>query len=264
MFSIYTSLYHIEKHSFPWRPSLENFVSFVGPEGEVVVAVNKSEDNTLEIIKEFAAQNPTVKIVETNYEYSDITMDGKIRDAALQATTKPVKIQMDADEIIPLSNKAKWVEYANNLLNSKAVCFMIPSVDVYGSMDKIRANHPIGVKFRMHKEGFKRGVWKNAWRADKINTSLSDSCELLDQFDELIQGTHIVNQMDLHPLFCANLANFPYVLHLGYLSFEHRLNINNKLWKSHWELRSGRPENVITSKEVLDSEIVISHNLPIT
>lgn len=261
MFSIYTSLYNIEKHNFPWKVSLENFVKFAGEEGEVVVAVNQSDDNTLQIIKDFAAENPTVKIVETKFAYNDITMDGKIKDAALQATTKPVKIQMDADEIFPLSLRNKWVEYANRLMNSKMDCLMVPSIDVFGDIKKIRSNHQIGVKFRMHKDGFKRGVWKHAWRGDKFDTSMSDSCELLTPFDDLVQGTQIVDQMALHPLFSCNLVNALYTIHLGYLDFNHRININNKLWKAHWELRSGREENVITNKSSLDNEIVIDHGL---
>ena len=263
MFSIYTSLYHIEKHNFPWRLSLENFVKFAGLDGEVVIAVNKSEDNTLQIIREFAATHANVKIVETNFSYDNIEMDGKIKDAALQATTKPVKIQMDADEYIPLSNRPKWVDFAKQMMNSKADCLMIPSLDVFGDIKKIRANHQIGVKFRMHKDGFKRGVWKNAWKGLKFDTSMSDSCELLNQFDDLVQATYICDQMALHPLFCSNLVNLPYSIHLGYLSFEHRININKKLWGDHWRLRSGREENVITDKIMLENEMVIEHGLPL-
>jgi glycosyltransferase involved in cell wall biosynthesis len=263
MFSVYTSLYHIEKHSFPWRESLENFIKFVGEDGEVVIAVNKSEDNTLDIIKKFAAENPIVKIVETDYLYTNIEMDGLIKNAALQATTKSLKIQMDADEIFILSQRDKWIEYGNWLLKSKVEVLMIPTLDLYGSKDKIRANSQIGLKFRMHKGGLKRGVWKEARRGDRIDTSKSDTCEILTPNGDLPFCQGIVSPTLLNPLFSSQLKDYIYTAHLGYLSFEHRVNINNKLWNDHWKLRSGGHENVATSIDQLKNELVIAHNLPV-
>lgn len=261
MFSIYTSLYHIEKHSFPWRESLENFVKFAGEDGEVVIAINKSEDNTLEIIKKFAAENPNVKIVETDYLYSNIEMDGLIKNAALQATTKPLKIQMDADEAFPLFLKDRWVEYGEELLKSPIQCLMIPSIDLFGSKDKIKANSQIGLKFRMHKGGLKRGVWKEARRGDKIDTSKSDTCEILLPNGDLPFCQSIVSPILLNPVFSSQLKDYLWTWHYGYLSLEHRININNKLWNEHWSLRSGRKENVATSIEELKDEPTIFHNL---
>jgi glycosyltransferase involved in cell wall biosynthesis len=264
MFSIYVSLFNIEKNNFPWKPSLENFVSFAGEDGEVVVAVNQSEDNTLQIIKDFAAQYSTVKVVETSFSYEDIEFDGKIKNAALQATTKPLKIQMDADELFVLSQRPKWEKAAERLVNSSYQCLLVPSLDLFGSTEKIKGNANIGQKFRMHKDGLRRGVWKFAWMGDKIDTTKSDTTELLDENGDLVSCTSSVgNPMDLHPMFCENLANSIYTVHTGYLSFEHRLNINNKIWKDHWSLRSGREENVVSSIKELENQPTIYHNLKI-
>jgi len=264
MFSIYTSLYHIEKHNFPWRQSLENFVQFTGPEGELVIAVNKSEDDTLQIIKDFAADKLTVKIIETSFKYDDIEMDGKIKNAALQETTKPVKIQMDADEIIPLSQKPKWEKYGRALLeNPRIDCWMVPTLDIHGSMEKIRSDTQIGQKFRMHKEGFSRGVIRYARMGNKIDTSRSDTCELIDSYGDLARCISLVNPMVLNPMFADMLNDYIFTVHLGYLSFEHRININNKLWKGHWELRSGHQENVAIHENQLANIPTIFHNLPI-
>jgi hypothetical protein len=263
MFSIYTSLYHVEKHNFPWKQSIENFIEFIGSDGELVIAINKSEDNTLQIIKDFIGANQNIKIIETSFLYDDIEMDGKIKNEALQATTKPVKIQMDADEYIPLSQKSKWELYAKALLENPQIdCWMIPSLDVYGSIEKIRSDQQIGQKFRMHKSGFYRGVIRHAKRGDgKINTSMSDTCELIDINGELARCHSFVNQMVLNPMFVDQLSDYIFTVHLGYLSFEHRLNINNKLWKEHWELRSGNQENVIISKTELENNPICFHNL---
>jgi hypothetical protein len=264
MFSIYVSLFNLEKHNFPWRESAENFVQFAGESGEVVLAVNKSEDNSLVLVQEFAAQHKNVVIIETNFSYEDIEFDGKIKNAALQATTKPVKIQMDADEIIPLSQKTKWEMYARELLKNPQIdCWMIPTLDVYGSMDKIRSDVQIGQKFRMHKEGFFRGVINSARRGDKIDTSKSDTCEIINANGDLARCASFISPIVLNPIFADQLSDYIFTVHLGFLNFEHRLNINNKLWKSHWELRSGHEENVITEKNKLASGPTCFHNLPL-
>lgn len=263
MFSIYTSLYHVEKHNFPWQESIDNFVKFIEDDGELVIAINKSEDNTLNIIKNYVEKYKNVKIIETNFSYSDIEMDGKIKNAALQATTKDLKIQMDADEYVPLTQRQKWIEYGDELLKSPIECLMIPTLDLYGSKDRIKSNSQIGLKFRMHKKGLSRGVWKEARRGNHINTSMSDTCELLRQDGNLAYSQSVIPSIYLNPLFCSSLKDYIFTVHLGYLSMEHRININNKLWADHWQLRSGHQENVATKIEELANEPTIYHNLPI-
>lgn len=263
-YSIYTSAFNLIKNSFHfWRKSLPNFSQFAGKDGEVVIAVNKSEDDTLDILKSFITEYPNIKLITTDYSYDDITFDGKIKDAALQATKNPVKISMDLDETVLLSGKDKWDFYANELLNSKYQCVMLPTLDLWGAPNQIRANVPIGLKFRMHKEGLKRGVWKQAWRGDYIDTSKSDTCELLDQNDELVPCWNPVPSMDLTPIFSDNLKNYPYTLHHSFVDFQYRVNINQVLWAEKWSQRSGNKENVALSEQALKVEPTILLNLPL-
>lgn len=255
--SIYISLFNITKHSFPWQESLDNAAAFAE---EVVVAINTSEDDTFEVISSWAADKPHVKIIKTAFAYDDIEFDGKVKNAALQVCTKDILIQMDADEIIPLGQKKRWVAFANKLYLSNIECYMIPSVDLYGSRDDIR-NIPIGNKFRMHKQGFRRGVWAGGRLGDKIDTSKSDTCELINDKDHLVRCAHIVPEFALQPRFCAILDDYIYTVHLGYLSLQHRANINKALWADHWRLRSGHEENVETDVDKLAAEPIIKHNL---
>ena len=258
MLSVYTTLFNVIKNSFPWEDNVENFTKFAD---EVVIAVNKSEDDTLSIVNFFAKDHPNVKVVETNYKYDNIAFDGLVKDAALQATTQPVCIQMDADETFVHSQKPKWEYYAKELLNSSFDCYMVPSIDLYGSIDKIRANQRIGLKFRMHKRGLKRGIWKAAWRGEKIDTGMSDTTELINQNNDLCNATSIVPEQSLFPIFNSELNKYIYTVHLGFLSFDHRISINKSLWAAHWELRSGHKENVATDLFSLENVPTIKHNL---
>ena len=258
MFSIYISAFNLIKNSFPYLKNLYLACKFAD---EVIVVVNKSVDETLDLIKSYCNKYNNLKIIETNFDYNDIKFDGACKNMALQATTQKVKIQLDLDEYIPLSQKNKWLEYADKLLNTNYECLMIPSIDLFGNKDYIRSDQNIGIKFRMHKIGLKRGVWKYAWIDNKINTSKSDSCELLNSNDDLVNSIHIVPQRLLNPIFSFELNNHIFTIHEGYLDFKYRVNINKNFWKEKWEQRSGHPENVITEIEALKMYPTIKHNL---
>lgn len=264
MFSLYYSAFNLTKNAFPWRENLLRGVTFAGPDGEVVVAVNKSEDDTLDLINAFAAERPTVKVVTTDHPYTDIEFDGKVKNAALQACTKDLLIQMDLDEWIDSAQRSKWEYYGKQLLMQTVDCYMVPSVDLYGDRKTIRKNHKIGTKFRLHKKGFKRGVWRGGWNGDHINTSASDTCELINDRGDLVRCVGIVPDFALQSQFASMLDDYIYTVHEGYLSLEHRVNINKAIWAEHWSLRSGHSENVETNLDNLAKEPTVYHNLKIT
>lgn len=261
-FSIYLSIFNIEKHAFPWRESLDSAVAFAGNEGEVVIAVNQSEDKTLDIIREYVATRPNVKVIETKFAYDDVTFDGAIKNAALQACTKEVCIQLDADEVLPLSQRKKWEIAAQQLLRTTIDCYLIPSIDLYGDRDHI-SNKNVGTKFRLHKKGLKRGVWARAWQipGKQFDISMSDSSELLNREDQLVRCQGLVPEFCLQPSFAHMLDDYIYTVHLGYLSLEHRANINKAVWGPHWSLRAGREAGVETDVEKLAKQATIRHNL---
>lgn len=258
MFSLYFSAFNLIKNKFPYEENLKKALAFGE---EVVVAVNKSDDNTLAKLLAFA--DSRLKIVETDFSYDDIRFDGAIKNAALQASTQPVKIQMDLDEYIPLSQKPKWESYAKKLLSFGNVdCFLIPSIDLYGSPDKIRAHTDIGVKFRMHKAGFYRGIHKDAWVTNnKIRTDLSDTTELIDSGGNIASAIRIAPRESHISFLASSLQDYIYTIHEGYLSFEHRVNINKSVWAKAWRDRSGKDENTPISVDQLKPVETTFHNL---
>lgn len=240
---------------------------------EVVVAVNTSKDETVTALESFANQmeyKGKLHIIETSFPYTDITFDGAVKNAALQACTQGPEwqyVQLDLDEIVLPSQRQLWQQYAAQLASMPGVdCFMLPSVDLWGGMDTIRADKNIGLKFRLHKGGLKRGVWKEAWRDGHthLDTSKSDSTELLNQQDELVRCYQPIPSVFLMPSMVSALASYPYVLHTGYVNFDQRVRVNKAIWAEHWELRSGHKENVAVDKGALEHYPTIKHNLKLT
>lgn len=259
MFSIYFSAFNLIKNNFPYETNLRKACAFAE---EVVVALNTSEDGSLEALQKIAAECPNLKIIQTSFSYDDIRFDGAIKNAALQATTQPVKIQMDLDEYIPLSQKDRWIQYGNKLLELNGIqCLLIPSIDLYGSTETIKAVSEIGNKFRMHKAGLYRGITRSAWVGDKIRTDISDTTELIDANGDLVPSIRIAPIENHSPILSFSLKDFIYTVHEGYLSFEHRANINKNVWAKAWKDRSGRDENTPTNPDSLKGVQVVKHNL---
>lgn len=262
-FSTYVSAFNLIKNNFDYKKALKNFCTF---SDEVVVACNTSEDNSLEELKKLSKKSDykNLVVIDTDFDYSDNRFDGKIKNAALQATTKPLKISMDMDERFILQQRNLWDFYGKRLLETNFDCLAIPSIDLYGSLKTIRKNHNIGIKFRLHRSGLFRGVVNFAEKENGlIDINRSDTCELVDANHNLARVCYFIPQEDLIPSKCSNLMNFPYTIHLGWIDFDYRININ-KVWKPHWENRAGYEiDNIILDKQTLNEEPVIEHYLPL-
>ncbi len=280
--SAYISAWDLVQNAFDYETALGRAVAFFD---EVVVAVNTSKDDTLARLQALAARGqvghePTpglyvgpsgewvkLRVIATDLAYTDITFDGRVKDAALQACTGDVLVQMDLDEFVPLNQRALWRRYAEELLTiPQADCFMLPSVDLWGSMDTVRADARVGTKFRMHKRGLHRGVWKEAWMGSRthFDTSKSDSCELLDAKGDLVRAMAVVPPNLLHPSTLMMLNGYPFTVHTGYVSFDQRVRVNKAIWAEHWQLRSGHTENVAVDKASLEGYPVVPHRLALS
>lgn len=268
LISAYVSAFNLLRNGFDYEESLSRMVAFFD---ETVIAANTSEDGTLAALQVLAAESGgKMRVISTDYSYTDVTFDGAIKNAALQACTQGepnrVYCQMDLDEKIPQSQYALWRVAAEQLLSNPYIqCLLVPSVDLWGSMDTIRADRNIGVKYRLHKGGFHRGVWKHAWTipGKHFDTSRSDSTELLTSTGDLVRAAAIIPYNPITPAIVSLLREYPHVLHTGYADYNQRIRVNKAVWIEHWPLRSGRAENVATRIEDLADVPLIKHDLPL-
>lgn len=266
--SVYTQVYNAEKYNINFVQPLQNYLDFLDDNDEIVIAVNQSEDNTfalvnnaIKAIKDNTSKKTKIFAIHTDFSYSDIELDGKVKNAALQASTCPIKIQMDIDELFDLNQIERW-RMASNFMHEEKTpdCYLIPSIDLWGSLEKIRKNVIIGRKFRLHLDGFYRGTAHFAKKSDgTIDTKMSDTTELIDDKGVIPMCQNLCPEQYLAPEICRYLPF--YTLHTGYLSFEYRVNLD-EYHKPRWEAMCGGvnkedPKTV----ENLSSEEVLDHGL---
>jgi|LakMenEpi03Aug12_release.lakeMendotaPanAssembly.Ray.scaffolds.fasta_scaffold30177_8 hypothetical protein len=240
MISIYSSAFNLIKNNFDFVFSINNFCNFAN---EVVIAVNTSEDDTLSSLINLTNTYKNLKIISTNFSYEDPLLDGKIKNESLQNTTQSIKIGLDMDEYIPLRQKSIWLQLAQQLKNDDCYCYMIPSINLYKDYDHYFSITP---KWYIHKSGLFRGPVNFARKNNgTIDTSKSDSCELIDDNGNLVSSK-------IAPYHIDDLRTglFPFVVHTGYLSLENRLLRNKNFWSDHWLKESGgeKPPHKIHEK----------------
>jgi hypothetical protein len=230
MFSIYSSAFNLIKNNFDYIESINNFCRFAD---EVVIAVNKSEDNTFEALNSLNLNN--LKLIETDFSYQDPLLDGKIKNEALQVTKEEFKIGLDMDEYIPLWQKDIWTNLAYQLRFDIYDCYMIPSINLYKDKDHYFS---IGHKWYLHKGNLFRGAVNFAKNQNgTVDTSRSDTCELIDSSGNLVSSKMFDN--DINSLRSKIV---PFVVHNGYLNLQDRVLRNKNFWKEHWKIESGGTE----------------------
>lgn len=229
MISIYSSAFNLIENNFYYHFALSNFCSIAD---EVVICVNTSKDNTLEILQEQQNIYSNLQIIQSNFSYEDPLLDGKIKNKALQNTSYETKLGLDMDEYIPIWQKNIWLELSNMLQSDDCYCYMIPSINLY--KDK---NHYFSItpKWYLHKNNLFRGAVNFARKNNGyIDTSKSDTCELIDSYGKLVRSKSTPCDID-----SLRNNNLPFVVHTGYVSFKDRLLRNDNFWKKHWLTESG-------------------------
>ena len=232
MISIYHSAFNLNKHGFnAWQDCLISSCLFAD---EVVVAVNTSEDDTFEIVKNILNQYAKKHLIlKTEFSYQDPWLDGKIKNAALQNCSEEFKIQLDLDEYIPTWQRQLWNNLCFKLKFDECDCYAIPSVDLYKDLNHYKSiNH----KQYLNKNKAYRAPQIAARKSDgTINTCISDGCDLVDENGNFI-STKISSPNTLSYLESCTV---PFVIHLGYVDLNSRLKRNHEFWNEHWHVDGG-------------------------
>lgn len=252
MFSLYVSAFNIECGMFDWKNTLDKFANW--GEELVIGTTNDSNDNTVSLLKDYVYSKDNVKLVETDYKLDSALFDGQIKDAALQATTEPGKILLDLDEILTMSQKPLWIKYFNILQESPYDGFLIPSINLTGSLQTYST---IGYKFYLHKSGLRRGVWKYAQNRDgSIDISKSDSTEIITSTGDLAKCNMLPNNIEI-----LRTGEIPYVFHKWAVDLDKRI-AQNRFWLPVWEERAKRKvNNIILDRAEIEKIEVFEHKL---
>lgn len=265
--SIYTYLFRARAGAFDLDATVANFTSFA--DEVVITTLADQEDDTLDrLLRHEDALGGRLKVVIHD---TDITrnnrFDGDLKTAALNACTHPVRIIADCDERFVLSQRPRWDDLAQQLLSHPRLDgWLIPVIDLYGSREYTRADQPVGLKMRMHKDTVRRrGVPAFAERGQGLfDTSKSDSTEPLLANGGLASFFPCYDRTLLQPNLVRMLAGECYVIHEGFLDLQRRADLGRTFWKQHWEARSGKTERVATKVEDLQGVQLVKHGLPLS
>lgn len=263
--SIYSSAFNLIKNNFNYEFHLANFCCIAE---EVVIAVNTSEDNTLEELRRFAKNSdlPKLRILSCDFSYEDPQLDGKIKNFALQNTTKPAKINLDMDEYIPFWQKELWdtlyERYASFFDFKEEFSFFVPSLNLYKDVNHF---YDINKKWYFHGVNCHRGVVNFAKLENgRHDISKSDSCELIDADGNLVKTYDIISHFgqleESELLSLLESKIIPFVVHTGYLNIEDRITRNKNFWERHWSLESGKEVSLPKKQEDFDKPYK-HHNL---
>ncbi len=270
MFSIYSTAFNVIENDFDHEEAIHNFCSFAD---EVVLSVNKSRDNTLEELRNLQNTYSNLSLIEENISLEDPQIDGKLFNSALQETSQEFKIYLGLDFRIPIWQKEKWKELAYSIRFSEADGYLIPLINLWGDKEHIRWDKDKNMTFEssLHKGQantggiLSRGVPDFAkYKNGKFDPSKTDSSTLIRQNGEPSKlsfdysSAHIP---DREGYLCSVDRNGIFLYHLGYLSFEHRVKVNNDLWKKQWEEIRGSEEKVMTTKKELSQFDTYRHGL---
>lgn len=271
-FSIVSSWFNVEKMKFDWRGALENWLTFLRGTGEIVIAVNTSQDDSPKLIREwvnnFKIDNPTnftkIQIIDIEIPYTDPAFDGKGKAAATDKATERFVILLDCDERLVPGSRESWLRMAIELETSKYDGFLVPVIDLIEDDKKYKS---IGSKWYIHKNlpYITRGVVEWAYREDgTIDKTKSDTCEAINrESGQLISAIPILMMElpDWMKVAQMESGEVPFVYHLGFLDLEQRLR-QSEFWRPVWDLRDGASKESEMTLEKLQAIPKARHNLP--
>lgn len=263
--SAYGFIFAATTNDFDIESAVANYCAFFDEVVLATIPLDQHEDDTPARLAALTEQYANLKVVYTDIKFKENNrFDGQLKTAAMLRCTHPIRVILDCDERFPLSQRDAWYQLAARLNIDRCDGYLIPVIDLYGSDETVRANAHVGQKFRMHKTTVtERGVPRRFDYGLRFDTSRSDSTEALLRSGEMARFESIVNPMYLQPVFMSNLKGSVYVVHYGFRDLQRRADLGKRFWKSAWEARSGRPENVATDISHLDKEPLMRHNLPL-
>lgn len=237
--SIYSTAFNVIKNEFNYEDAIKNYLYYAD---EVCLAINKSEDNSVEEIKNFISTNNfiNVKIIETDFSYEDPFCYGKIVNAALQGCSGNICILQDLDERLG-GNKEYLISLCKNFLKTHNIkALFIPVINLYKDLNHY---NDIAFKWYIHKDGLYRGAVNFGLKENGLpDYNKTSTDELIDEYGNLVPTLNIVQGLNFNTPMEYIKLGYPFVYHLGYTDFHKRIKRNN-FWKPFWEKATGGDAN---------------------
>jgi len=185
---------------------------------------------------------------------------GQTENAALQACDGQLLIQQNNDERIKLDKNKLEIFYEILQSNPQYGSFFIPTIDLYGSLDRYSEWKK---KWYIHREGLFRGPVNFAFKKDgKLDYNKSSSDELISRDGNLLPTIDLFKGQTIEDLRAYVADGMPIIYHLGYVSYEKRLQ-KSLWWKEFWTRTTLDENKHPTSVEEIAARETKLHGLPL-
>jgi len=258
--SIYSTAWGITSPTgFDFPGALANWAVYAD---EISIACG--DDETYRLIKAHADERGyPVKLTRTSFDFtSDSFAYGKTENAALQACTGDLLIQQNLDERFRADKSILTKVYEAFQSNPGISTFMIPTIDLYGSLDRYVA--PIKTKWYLGRPGYFRGPVKWGIKSDgrpRYETTSTD--EWIDKDGNLGPAASLISDLSIESVRAYVAAGYPLVYHLGFVNLQSRAK-RAEWWANFWKMAtSGDPNSHITDIAELERKHTFEHRLPL-
>ena len=269
------------EQELPFQAAIDSHVDMAD---EVVVLDGGSEDGTWEHLQERYGSNPKVKLVQSEWDFSQPTMFGIQKTKARRECTGDWLWQFDMDEVIHEKDIPKIREVIESRPGEDMFTFgCITFFDGDDAMD-ITGENPIKWRLTKNLPWLSHGVvdWARKYTEDGtlyMDKRDSDACEYIREEDGALASTLIRDNLVLNPglvhfrdvvqkawkegnsidyrgqyQFFVNemLDNVPCVYHYSWINIERKIKRQTPFWDRMWLNYSGDGKPQTNSRWVKD------------
>ena len=253
----YTTTLDCIKHQYPYEDSIRSMVGFCD---EVVIVDGGSKDGTWERLQEMASNDPRIKLVRNERDWSHkrfAVFDGDQKAVARSHCTGDFCWQMDADEVLPESDWTKVRDLCKSFpKTSNLVC--LPVVEFWGSKEKVRMDitpwkwrlsrnlphitHGIPAQLRMTDSEGNLYARQGTDGCDYIHVSTGDPIPCANFYTEEAHRARIAaiggHPEALHAYqswFKHVVSSLPSPRHYSWFNMERKIRTYRDYWQRHWE-----------------------------
>lgn len=252
----YTTTYNCIKQEYPFVQCIKSMLEFCD---EVCVMDGGSTDGTYEKLSELAEQEPKLKIMTRQVDWTakrHPVFDGMQKAAAREMCTKEFCWQMDSDEIVHEEDAPKIADLCRSLPKGVDI-LALPVIEYWGGPDKVRMDiQPWKWRLSRNVPHVTHGIPKELRRID-ANGQLyaaegTDGCDMIhkETFERLQHLGFYTPDVDnarriamvgneqaraqYEQWFNAVVSQLPGVFHYSWFDLPRKIKLYRDYWQNHW------------------------------
>lgn len=252
----YTTTYNCVKQAYPFKACIKSMLEFCD---EVCVVDGGSTDGTFEVLSDWAASEPKLKIKQVKRDWAakrHPVFDGMQKAEARAMCTGDFCWQMDSDEVVH-EDDGKRIHDICRSLPREADVLALPVIEYWGGPDKVRMDiQPWKWRLSRNKPNITHGIPADLRRTDADGQLYAaegtDGCDMIDKetFERLphisfytpdvenarrvaLMGNQQAKQ-EYEGWFNQVVAGLPGVFHYSWYDLPRKIKLYRDYWQNHW------------------------------